>query len=350
LTSDNRRQRESQQATGTPDKTPSPHRTIGYVSGVLLATGAAVALGVNVSHRSNAATGTPVVSESRPIGSLTTGIVTGSKSSQVAQASSDDELEAKVESLARLSAQDDVDGGGKADIHTFESVYGLVEDHYVDQLPDDTKMSRGAVRGMISSLNDPNSFFLEPEQRALFEAEAHGRFAGIGAVTSIKGQKKDGYTEYKIVVIDPLPGSPAAKAGLKSGDTITHVDGKWVLGSDPFLKVNKLYQKIRDRDSDNEDEFRKEYEVARKRVLGGIGLLPAQMLLRKGTTEKRVLTVQRPGAAAPLTISMTNALTEVTPVTISTAANGKATVLKINLFTEKTVPEVKAALAKIPKG
>jgi C-terminal processing protease CtpA/Prc len=66
---------------------------------------------------------------------------------------------------------------------------------------------------MISSLNDPDSLFLEPEQRSLFEAEANGTFAGIGAVTTIKGQKKDGYTEYKIVVVDPLPGSPAAKAG-----------------------------------------------------------------------------------------------------------------------------------------
>jgi carboxyl-terminal processing protease len=74
------------------------------------------------------------------------------------------------------------------------------------------------------------------------------------------------------------------------------------------------------------------------------------MMLRKGTTEKRVLTVQRSGVKEPLKISVANALTEVAPVTTSVASNGKATVLKINLFTEKTVPEVKAALAKVPKG
>jgi carboxyl-terminal processing protease len=137
---------------------------------------------------------------------------------------------------------------------------------------------------------------------------------------------------------------------MKSGDTITHIDGKWVLGADPFLKANKLYQKLNSRDKSDEDAFRKEYEEAKKRVLGGVGLLPAQMLLRKGTTEKRVLTVQRPGAAAPLKISLTNALTQVAPVTTSAAPNGKATVVKISLFTEKTAGEVRTALAKVPKG
>jgi C-terminal processing protease CtpA/Prc len=189
LTSDNRRQQEFHKVKATPDKGAGPLRNIGYVSGVILATGAAVAVGVNVSHRSSAATGAPIVSESRPVGSLTTASV-GAGSSQVAQASRDEDFESKLNKLAGLSVQQDEEENGKADIPTFESVYGLVEDHYVDQLPDDTKMSRGAVRGMISSLNDPNSFFLEPEQRVLLDAEAHGKFAGIGAVTSIKGQKK----------------------------------------------------------------------------------------------------------------------------------------------------------------
>lgn len=343
MTSDNRRPRESSQPKTESGKAQTALRTLGYVSGILVATGAAAAVGVNVSHRSSASGGTPIVSESRPLGSLTTGVIAGSKSSQVAQATGG-------EGIANLSAQDDDAVSGNADAHTFDSIYALVQTHYVDQLPDDNKMSRGAVRAMISSLNDPSSLFLEPEQRSLFEAEANGSFAGIGAVTTIKGQKKDGYTEYKIVVVDPLPGSPAAKAGLKPGDTITHVDGKWVLGSDPFLKANKLFQKLRDRDDKDEDAFRKEYEVAKKRILGGNGLLPAQMLLRKGTTEKRVLTVQRLGVAAPIKISVANALTQVGPVTTSAAPNGKATLLRISLFTEKTAGEVKAALAKVPKG
>ena len=350
MTSQNHRTPEAPKSDGTSGKTPSSRRTIGYVSGIVVATGAAVALGVNFSHRSNASAGTPIVSESCPTGGLTSNLAGSGKSPQVAQASGDDDLRSKEEAVARLSAQDDGSEGGTADVRTFESVYGLVEDHYVDQLPDNTKLSRGTVRGMISSLNDPNSFFLEPDQRALLEAEAQGTFAGIGAVTNIVGQKKDGYTEYKIVVVDPLPGSPSAKAGLKAGDTITHVDGKWILGSDPLLKLNKLMQKLRDRESNDDTAYRAEFEVARKRVLGGIGLLPAQMLLRKGTTEKHTLTVQRAGVAEPLKLSMVNSLTTVDPVSTSAVGNGKATVVKVSLFTEKTSGEVKTALAKVAKG
>ncbi|MBC8101139.1 MAG: PDZ domain-containing protein [Cytophagales bacterium] len=324
---------------------------LGYISGVVMATGAAMAFGVSVSHRGTTATDFPLVTSGRSGtgGGLT--VAGGGKPSQVAQAPGDGKADRSVDAFARYSAQETpARENGTADLRTFESVYGLVDDHYVDTLPDATKMSRGAVRAMVSSLGDPNSFFVEPEQRALLDSEAKGRFAGIGAVIGIKGQKKEGYTDYKIVVVDPLPGSPAAKAGLKSGDIITHVDGKWVLGSDPILQISRLNEKYESRDPDDRSALIKELEAARKRTLGGVRFMLAQMQLRKGSGEKRTLTVERAGSAAPIKADLVTALTDVDPVTTKPVNGGKANLVRISLFTDKTAPEVKEALAGLPKG
>ena len=155
---------------------------------------------------------------------------------------------------------------------TFETIYNLVEQYYVDKLPSDTQMSYGAIKGMVASLNDPNCYFAEPDQFSLIEAEQKGRYAGIGASIIVRAQPRDGYTEYKLVVAAPIPGSPAEKTGLKPGDVITHVDGRWALGYDPFLRANKMADRLERRaDEEQTDALRKEYDAARQRMSGGIG-------------------------------------------------------------------------------
>jgi carboxyl-terminal processing protease len=252
-------------------------------------------------------------------------------------------------------AGEDQDGARR----TFETVYSLVEQYYVDSLPSDRKMSHGAIQSMISSLNDPNCYFLEPDQFALLDAEGAGRFAGIGASLYVRPQKRNGYTDYKIVVVAPLPGSPAEKAGLKPGDVITHVNGKWVLGYDPFLKANRLAERWQAHDADvDEGELQKEVTTARRKAQGGIGLLPAQMVLRgdrktiaqmKLPAEKRTVTVERPGSALPITVTMTPTVTVAPALTARTLSDGIGYV-KIPVFTEKTTEEFRAALASLPEG
>jgi carboxyl-terminal processing protease len=253
------------------------------------------------------------------------------------------------------ASSEDQDGARR----TFETVYSLVEQYYVDSLPSDRRMSHGAVQAMISSLNDPNCYFLEPDQFALLDAEGSGRFSGIGASLYVRPQKRSGYTDYKIVVVAALPGSPAEKAGLKSGDVITHVDGKWVLGYDPFLKANKMAERLQEHGQDGEDDdaLRKEISAARRKAQGGIGLLPAQMVLRgdrrtigqlKLPTDKRSVTVERTGISQPITLTMAPAVTVAPALSARTLSDGIGYV-KIPVFTDKTTEEFRAALASLPE-
>jgi len=233
---------------------------------------------------------------------------------------------------------------------TFENVYNLVREHYVDPLPSETLMSRGTVKGIIAALNDPNSYFLEPAQVSLLQAEAEGRFAGIGAVTALRSTKKDGVTEHKIAVVAPLPGSPAEKAGLKPRDIITHIDGKWVLGASPLLDYNRILKKY-EGDGASEEELDRAADSARKKISSGIRLHAALGLLRQGSGTRRVLTVERPGVAKPLRIELTTAVTQVDPVVEArpiTVNHRQAAYVKVRAFTEGADEAFRRALEGLP--
>lgn len=237
---------------------------------------------------------------------------------------------------------------------TFETVYALVKEQYYDTLPTETKMAQGSVKVMLAALEDPNSYFLEPEQRKLFEAEARGKFAGIGAALSIQSTKTNGYTDYKIVVVAPLPGSPAERAGLKPGDVITHVDGKWVLGYDPLLSFAKVAQQFQNREVD-EKAYEKARVAARDRITGGIRLHAAEFLLRGdtllakpiATKEKYTLTVQRKGQPTPIKVEVAPAVTAAPELT-SKMVEGKAAYLKLPYLSEGCETKVAEALKALP--
>jgi len=104
------------------------------------------------------------------------------------------------------------------DLSLFWDVYQRVQDHYVfsDIKPQDQLY--GAIKGMVASLDDPYSLFLTPQEQKNFFTTLNGKLEGIGAEV---GQDKNA-----IIVIAPLDGSPAQKAGLKPGDEIVAVGGK----------------------------------------------------------------------------------------------------------------------------
>ena len=100
----------------------------------------------------------------------------------------------------------------------FWDVWGRLETKYLDKSKlDPQKMVYGAIKGMVSSLDDPYTVFLPPKENDEYKQDLNGTFEGIGAQL---GAKED-----KIVVVAPLKGHPAEKAGLKAGDWIVKVDG-----------------------------------------------------------------------------------------------------------------------------
>jgi carboxyl-terminal processing protease len=97
--------------------------------------------------------------------------------------------------------------------------WDLVQKNYVDKTKlDPVKMAQGAIRGMVDAVGDPYTEFFSPQSFQSTMVELTGLYQGIGAYIG----KKD----KQIVIIAPMPGSPAEEAGLKSGDMILKIEGQ----------------------------------------------------------------------------------------------------------------------------
>lgn len=108
-------------------------------------------------------------------------------------------------------------GQPEVDFSLFWDTWRTIETKYVDREDLDYQgMVYGSIGGLLESLDDPYSVFMEPQESKRFLDDINGSFGGIGAEVGIR---KDILT-----VIAPLEGNPAQKAGLKSGDKILKVD------------------------------------------------------------------------------------------------------------------------------
>ncbi len=96
--------------------------------------------------------------------------------------------------------------------------WNLIFDNYVerDKL-DASRLSRAAIEGVTKALDDPYTYYLSPDVSKLGLSNLEGKFGGIGAMVTVKDEQ--------ITIIAPIPGSPAAEAGIKAGDVILEIDG-----------------------------------------------------------------------------------------------------------------------------
>ncbi len=114
----------------------------------------------------------------------------------------------------------------------FWETWQLVHSEYVDQPVNDTELMQGAIRGMLASLGDKHTSYMNPEEYQQATMPLEGGYEGIGAYVDTSGAY--------LTIISPMTGSPAEAAGLKAGDEITAIDGKDMTGTDPSIVLQSV--------------------------------------------------------------------------------------------------------------
>lgn len=109
--------------------------------------------------------------------------------------------------------------------------YNMILSSYVEKV-DEKTLIEGAIQGMVSTLNDPYSAYMDEETAAQFNDSLESSFEGIGAEVSMM--------EGKVTIVAPFKDSPAEKAGLKPNDQIIKIDGESIEGLDLYEAVLKI--------------------------------------------------------------------------------------------------------------
>ena len=125
----------------------------------------------------------------------------------------------------------------------FWDTYRAVTEDYAGEPVDRKKLVDGAIKGLISALDDPFSMYLTPDEYRQSLQGLSGRFEGIGARVEMRRVGGSGDCTRlgggcALVVVEPIAGAPAEKAGVRAGDVISAIDGTTVDGqtTDEALK------------------------------------------------------------------------------------------------------------------
>jgi len=200
---------------------------------------------------------------------------------------------------------------GKVDLSLFWDVWQRLEENYLDKNAlDPQKMVYGAIKGMTQSLGDPYTVFLEPSENKKAKEELNGNFEGVGIQLGYNQDKQ-------LVVIAPLKGTPAYRAGVKAGDLILRI---------------KDEKKGVDRDT------------------AGISLPEAVNLIRGPKGQPVVLTLLSQGEKEPHDVEIIRSTIIVPSVEVEFLENKngkKVAYLKLMRFGERTKSEWRKAVDEI---
>jgi len=189
-----------------------------------------------------------------------------------------------------------VDVAAYREIDQFVSVLERVKAEYVDQV-DDATLIRGAIDGMLGSL-DPHSAYLDERGFRSLMTTTDGNYGGLGITVTME----DG----AVKVIAPTRGTPAEQAGIKPGDFITHIDGRLFYG----------------------------------------GTLDEAVERMRGTPGTSVrLTIVRPGRDRPFDVTVTRAIIDIPAV--RSEVRDRVGILTVTTFNRNTTEAVQRAIADI---
>ena len=178
-------------------------------------------------------------------------------------------------------------------------VFEKIRADYVDKV-DDKTLIEGAINGMLESL-DPHSSYLNAKDFDNMKTTTDGEYGGLGLTVSME----DGVVK----VVAPTDDTPAARAGVKAGDFITHLDGQLLYGA----SLNEAVDKMRG---------------------------------APGTSIK--ITVVRQGAARPIDFTLKREIVQVKPV--KWEAKGDVGVIRIASFSRQTGDATKSAILSLQKS
>jgi carboxyl-terminal processing protease len=184
-------------------------------------------------------------------------------------------------------------------LNLFGEVFERVRSDYVEK-PGDTALIEGAINGMVSSL-DPHSRYMNEKAWREMQETTSGEFGGLG----IEVTMEDGLVK----VVAPIDDTPAAKAGLLSGDLISQIDGDAVQGLSLEQAVNKM---------------------------------------KGAVNTKTNLKILRKGKDAPFDVTLTREVIRVRPVRYHTDG-GDIGYIRITSFNEQTTEGLRKAIASIQK-
>jgi carboxyl-terminal processing protease len=114
----------------------------------------------------------------------------------------------------------------------FWETWDIIHEQYVDQPVNDETLMQGAIEGMLESLGDPHTSFMNPEEFEQANSSLEGEYEGIGAWVDITGD----YVE----IISPMKGSPAAEAGLQPNDKVIAINGEDMTGVPGELVLQRI--------------------------------------------------------------------------------------------------------------
>ncbi len=116
-------------------------------------------------------------------------------------------------------------------LRAYSEVLSIAEENYADEV-DSQKTVYDSIRGMLKTL-DPHSNFFDPKSFSQFREDQRGNFFGLGITIAIRSGKP--------TVISPIPGTPAYRLGIRSGDIISRIEGKSTDG----LSIQDVVDKLR---------------------------------------------------------------------------------------------------------
>ncbi len=231
--------------------------------------------------------------------------------------------------------------GADSQLVTFQQVYELLKEQYVNKIPSDTPLAHGAVAALVAALDDPNSRFMESAERQDVDAEDKGIYTGTGIVFTVRKETVDGLFERQLTVVDSIVGSPAAKAGLQTGDVITEINGHWVVSFDPFAAQEKLFKSL----AKDPVSFNHAVDATESKIKDGYTLSQAQTMLDTVQTAPLQLSVLRAGQPLKITVDGSSSTT-VTDVDSKLLADGNG-YIQVNAFTDSTAGDFTKAMTAL---